>query len=231
MTGGFTVVGQAPVSGNGFDAVVRFLIDKPLAIAGILLGAFIVNKLARRVVKLLVRQLGRRRAHHGPGLVKRHTPASLLDTGEMLNTRTTQRFEALAVALAGMTSFVVWLSAALAILYVLGVRLGLLLTGAGLIGVALGFGAQSLIRDVLSRVFILIEDQFGVGDEVDLGVAIGSVEAVTLRATRSARSTAPSGMFRTGRSSAPATCPSTGRARCSTCRSHSIRTSTGRARR
>ena len=183
MTGGFTVVGQAPVSGNGFDAVVRFLIDKPLAIAGILLGAFIVNKLARRVVKLLVRQLGRRRAHHGPGLVKRHTPASLLDTGEMLNTRTTQRFEALAVALAGMTSFVVWLSAALAILYVLGVRLGLLLTGAGLIGVALGFGAQSLIRDVLSRVFILIEDQFGVGDEVDLGVAIGSVEAVTLRAT------------------------------------------------
>ena len=101
----------------------------------------------------------------------------------MLNTRTTQRFEALAVALAGMTSFVVWLSAALAILYVLGVRLGLLLTGAGLIGVALGFGAQSLIRDVLSGVFILIEDQFGVGDEVDLGVAIGSVEAVTLRAT------------------------------------------------
>jgi hypothetical protein len=81
MTGGFTVVVQAPLSGDGFDAVVRFLVDKPLAIVGILLAAFIVNKLARRVVKLLVRRLGRRRVRRGPGLVvKRHTPASLLET-------------------------------------------------------------------------------------------------------------------------------------------------------
>jgi small-conductance mechanosensitive channel len=116
--------------------------------------------------------------------VRRHTPASLLATGEMLNARAGQRIEALAAALAGATTFVVWIVAVLLVLRVLGVRLGPLLTGAGLLGVALGFGAQSLIKDFLSGVFILVEDQFGVGDWVDVGEASGSVEAVTLRATQ-----------------------------------------------
>ncbi|HYB30965.1 MAG TPA: mechanosensitive ion channel family protein [Solirubrobacteraceae bacterium] len=170
--------------GDGIDAVARFLVDKPLAIFGIVLGAFIVNKLARRLVKLVVRRLGHRRARRGPGLVRRHTPAALLDTGELLSARAGQRIEALAAALAGAISFVVWLAAALAVLHVLGVRLGPLLTGAGLIGVALGFGAQSLIKDFLAGVFILVEDQYGVGDWVDVGEATGSVERITLRATQ-----------------------------------------------
>ena len=171
------------VGDGGFDAVIRFLVDKPLAILGILVGALIVGKVARRLVKLFVRQLGQRRAQRGPGLVRRHTPESLLDTGEMVSARGGQRIEALAAALAGATSFLVWVGAAVAVLHILGVRLGPLLTGAGLFGVALGFGAQSLIKDFLAGVFILVEDQFGVGDWVDLGEATGSVEAVTLRAT------------------------------------------------
>jgi moderate conductance mechanosensitive channel len=166
------------------NSALNFLVDKPLAIFGIILGAVIVGKVARRVVKLLVRRLGRRRALRGPGVLRRHTPSSLLDTGEMLSTRADQRIEALAVALAGAATFVVWLVAIFESLRVLGVRLEPLLTGAGLIGVALGFGAQSLIRDFLAGVFILVEDQFGVGDWVDLGEVTGSVEAVTLRATR-----------------------------------------------
>lgn len=144
----------------------------------------ILGKISRRVVKLLVRRLGRRRASHGLGILRRHTPPSLLDTGEMVSTRAVQRIEALAVALAGAATFVVWLVAIIAIVRVLGVKIEPLLTGAGLIGVALGFGAQSLIRDFLAGVFILVEDQFGVGDWVDLGEVTGSVEAVTLRATR-----------------------------------------------
>ncbi len=74
-----------------------------------------------------------------------------------------------------------------AIIMVLGefdVSLGPLLAGAGIAGVALGFGAQSLVRDFLSGIFILIEDQYGVGDIVDLGEATGTVEEVTLRVTR-----------------------------------------------
>jgi moderate conductance mechanosensitive channel len=88
------------------------------------------------------------------------------------------------VALAGAATFVVWLVAIFASVRVLGVRIEPLLTSAGLIGVALGFGAQSLIRDFLGGLFILVEDQLGVGDWVDLGDVTGSVEAVTLRATR-----------------------------------------------
>ena len=65
----------------------------------------------------------------------------------------------------------------------LGIDLAPLIAGAGIAGVALGFGAQSLVKDCLSGLFMLIEDQFGIGDVVDLGEAAGTVERVTLRAT------------------------------------------------
>jgi hypothetical protein len=79
------------------NSVLSFLVDKPLTILGIIVGAVILARVSRRVVKLLVRRLGRRRASHGPGLLRRHTPPSLLDTGEMASTRAVQRIEALAV--------------------------------------------------------------------------------------------------------------------------------------
>ena len=66
----------------------------------------------------------------------------------------------------------------------IGVDIAPIIASAGIVGVALGFGAQSLVKDFLSGVFMIIEDQFGVGDQVDLGEAIGTVEAVTLRITR-----------------------------------------------
>jgi small-conductance mechanosensitive channel len=65
-----------------------------------------------------------------------------------------------------------------------GVDIAPIIASAGIVGLALGFGAQSLVKDFLSGVFMIIEDQYGVGDEVDLGEAIGTVEAVTLRVTR-----------------------------------------------
>jgi hypothetical protein len=71
----------ALASSGGLDAVIRLMVDKPLASAGIMAGAFIVNKLARRVVKLLVRRLGRRRVQRGrvsSGVTRQHrfwTPA------------------------------------------------------------------------------------------------------------------------------------------------------------
>ena len=56
--------------------------------------------------------------------------------------------------------------------------------GASIIGVAIGFGSQALVRDFLSGIFMLIEDQYGVGDVIDTGVATGTVEGVSLRTTR-----------------------------------------------
>ena len=64
------------------------------------------------------------------------------------------------------------------------INLGPLIAGAGIVGVAVGFGAQSLVRDLLSGIFMLIEDQYGVGDVIDVGDAIGTVESVGLRTTR-----------------------------------------------
>ena len=78
----------------------------------------------------------------------------------------------------------IWGFAFVYVLAALGLQLGPLLAGAGVAGVAVGFGAQSLVRDFLSGIFMLIEDQFGVGDVVDLGEATGTVEMVTLRVTR-----------------------------------------------
>ena len=67
----------------------------------------------------------------------------------------------------------------------LGVSLAALFASAGVLGVALGFGAQNLVRDVLAGWFILVEDRYGVGDTIDAGPpAVGVVERVTLRSTR-----------------------------------------------
>jgi small conductance mechanosensitive channel len=65
-----------------------------------------------------------------------------------------------------------------------GVDIAPLLASAGILGVALGFGAQSLVKDFLSGIFMIFEDQYGVGDIVNLGEASGTVEAVGLRVTR-----------------------------------------------
>jgi small conductance mechanosensitive channel len=86
---------------------------------------------------------------------------------------------------ASMVTAVVVFFALTSVLSVLGVSLAALLASAGVVGVALGFGAQNLVRDVLAGWFILAEDRYGVGDTIDAGApAVGVVERVTLRSTR-----------------------------------------------
>ena len=62
------------------------------------------------------------------------------------------------------------------VLSILGVPIAALLASAGILSVALGFGAQSLVKDLISGVFMLLEDQYGVGDIIDVGEAMGTVE-------------------------------------------------------
>lgn len=97
--------------------------------------------------------------------------------------RRAARASSVAAVLASSAAAVIWTIAALLVLGQLGLNLGPLIAGAGIAGIALGFGAQSLVKDCLSGLFILIEDQYGVGDVVDLGDAIGTVEEVALRVT------------------------------------------------
>jgi small conductance mechanosensitive channel len=98
--------------------------------------------------------------------------------------RTGQRAETLGAVLRSIASLVIYFVAIVMALGEFNVNLGPLIAGAGIVGVALGFGAQSLVKDFLSGIFMLLEDQYGVGDVVDLGDAAGKVEAVNLRTTQ-----------------------------------------------
>ncbi len=81
------------------------------------------------------------------------------------------------------TSIVLLVWVVLAILSVLGVNIAPFIASAGVVGLAIGFGAQNLVRDFVSGVFMLLEDQYGVGDNVDLGEVSGEVQSVGLRIT------------------------------------------------
>lgn len=98
--------------------------------------------------------------------------------------RSNQRVETLGAVLRSIATIVVYFIALVMALGEFNVNLGPLIAGAGIVGIALGFGAQSLVKDFLSGIFMLVEDQYGVGDIVDLGDASGKVEAVNLRTTQ-----------------------------------------------
>jgi moderate conductance mechanosensitive channel len=164
--------------------IVDYLVDAPLKIVLIAVLAVIANRVARKGVKRALRTLQSGAVQERLGSLRSATPDALLATTEH-SLRAEQRIEALASVLRSLTTFVIYAVAAFMILGEVGIELGPLLAGAGIIGVALGFGSQSLVKDFLSGVFILIEDQFGVGDIVNLdGETSGTVEAVSLRTTR-----------------------------------------------
>ncbi|WP_438297268.1 mechanosensitive ion channel family protein [Sporosarcina sp. FA15] len=81
-------------------------------------------------------------------------------------------------------SYVVYFAAILAILSAFTINVAGILAGAGVLGLAVGFGAQSLVKDIISGFFIIFEDQFSVGDYVQIGVAVGTVEEIGLRTTK-----------------------------------------------
>jgi len=95
-----------------------------------------------------------------------------------------QRAETLAGVAVSMVRIFVWTVAVLLVLDQLGLNLGPLLAGASIVGVAVGFGAQSLVKDFLSGFFVLVEDQFGVGDVITIAETTGTVEEINLRVTR-----------------------------------------------
>jgi small conductance mechanosensitive channel len=109
--------------------------------------------------------------------------AAHAETG-LVDERRKQRVEALGAILRSAASVTIFAIAGFIILGDLGINLAPLLASAGVVGVAIGFGAQSLVKDYLSGIFMLVEDQYGVGDVITIGDATGTVETVTLRMTR-----------------------------------------------
>jgi moderate conductance mechanosensitive channel len=102
----------------------------------------------------------------------------------LVDERRKQRVRALGSILRSVASITIFSIASVVILGDLGINLAPLLASAGVVGIAIGFGAQSMVRDYLAGIFMLVEDQYGVGDVITIGDATGTVENVTLRVTR-----------------------------------------------
>jgi moderate conductance mechanosensitive channel len=157
----------------------------PLRILLILLGAYIVVRLGHRVIRRVVRRLETGESEGRIETFRRRTGLALLDSSdEVPSARRIQRAQTIGIVLRSVVSFAIWTIALLMCLGELGINIAPIVAGAGVIGVALGFGAQTIVRDFLSGLFMLIEEQYGVGDVIDAGDAIGTVEAVSLRTTR-----------------------------------------------
>jgi moderate conductance mechanosensitive channel len=160
-----------------------YLVVKPVRILIIIAVALIVRYALRRTILRLVRSTA---AGAVPAILKplkERLPTSLQDVAAIFPERRRQRAEAIGSVLRSTTTAIILAIAALMILSELGVDLAPLLASAGIAGVALGFGAQSLVKDLIAGLFMLLEDQYGVGDLVDVGEAGGVVEAVGLRIT------------------------------------------------
>ncbi|MDX3849289.1 mechanosensitive ion channel family protein [Streptomyces sp. AK02-01A] len=141
----------------------------------ILVIALVLRHVLRRALTKLIERMNRSvQAVEGTAL------GGLLVNAE----RRRQRSEAIGSVLRSVTSFLILGTAALMILGALNINLAPLLASAGVAGVALGFGARNLVTDFLSGVFMILEDQYGVGDSIDAGVASGEVIEVGLRVTK-----------------------------------------------
>jgi small-conductance mechanosensitive channel len=154
------------------------LIAKPLRIALILVVAFLLRRVVHRAINGLSRGNGGRR----PRILRVLRERKSSSTAD-LTERRAQRAKTIGSVLRSTSSFLIFGLAAMYVCQTLGVDLAPLLASAGVAGVAFAFGAQNLVRDFLSGMFMLVEDQYGVGDVVDLDKASGTVESVGLRVT------------------------------------------------
>jgi small conductance mechanosensitive channel len=171
-------------TGNAWLAESSFWIFvKPLRIVLILLIALAIRWAAHRMINRLVRTSTRTSVPTILRPLRERIPSAAPDPSAVVPERRRQRAEAIGSVLRNTVTAVVFAIAVLLMLSELSFNLAPLIASAGIAGVALGFGAQTLVKDVISGVFMLLEDQYGVGDTVDLGEATGVVEAVGLRIT------------------------------------------------
>ncbi|MCC8449457.1 mechanosensitive ion channel family protein [Streptomyces rochei] len=137
--------------------------------------AAVLRVVVRRAITKLIDRMNRRAG----------TGASTALSGLLVNAeRRRQRSEAIGSVLRSVASFLILGTAALMVLGTFQINLAPLLASAGVAGVAIGFGARNLVTDFLSGVFMILEDQYGVGDSIDAGVASGEVIEVGLRVTK-----------------------------------------------
>ena len=165
------------------EEVWAWFLGEPLLILVTILSALVLRwvllRSISRVVDVTIAKHDARR-NRQPGRAGR----VLAQATGVVNERHKQRTLTMASLLRSVITFSIALITVLTVMSIVGIPLAPLLASAGVGGVALGFGAQSLVKDFLSGIFMILEDQYGVGDVIDTGEAIGTVEEVSLRVTR-----------------------------------------------
>ena len=160
-----------------------WIVVKPLRIIGIVLIAVLLRFLLQRAIDRLVRTTSNGSVPTVLKPLRQRMNAALQQNAGAIPERRRQRAEAIGSVLRSFVTATVFSIALLLVMAELGFDLAPLLASAGIVGLALGFGAQSLVKDLLAGLFMLLEDQYGVGDTVDVGEATGVVESVGLRIT------------------------------------------------
>ena len=166
---------------NSYETLVQWLQtawhdwSTLIRIALIIIGSIVLRAILLVSVKRIVRGIisGAKKNGNGKALAASLNPERLV-----------LRAKTLGSVLSNFITWSIYIIAGTMLLSELGVAVGALIAGAGILGAALGFGAQNIVRDLLSGLFIVFEDQYGIGDKVDLGEASGVVESVGLRITQ-----------------------------------------------
>jgi small conductance mechanosensitive channel len=157
--------------------------DTPIRIALIAIIAIIASKLSTVAINKMVRRATNKSEKLNIADLRNATDTEELSE-ELLENRITQRAHALGSLAHSGAVILIWSVAIMMIMTELGLNIGPLLASAGVLGVVIGFGAQTLVADYLAGISMTLEDQLGIGDVVDCGVVLGTVEEVALRYTR-----------------------------------------------
>jgi moderate conductance mechanosensitive channel len=160
------------------DNLAALVVFKPIRIVLLIIAAFVLRRVLHRMINRSVR-----RAVDRPLTSRNQMAQKLIDATTVSAERRKQRIESLGSLASSAVSFVIFLVALLMILAEMGFNITTLVAGTSVVAVTLAFGMQSIVKDLVSGVFMLVEDQLGVGDYVDMEKASGIVEAIGLRVT------------------------------------------------
>ena len=161
-----------------------WLIVIPVRIAITIIVAIIVRWVLHRLIDRLVRPVRGGVPRILRPFKERIESSRLIESTGLLSERRGQRAQTIGSVIKSIISIIILSIAVMVILSELQVDLAPFIAGTSIVGVALGFGAQNVVKDFLSGMFMMLEDQYGVGDTIDFQLASGTVEAVGLRTTR-----------------------------------------------
>ena len=160
------------------DNLAEVLAFTPVRIVLLIIAAFVLQRILRRLINRSVR-----RAIDRPFSSRNQLTQKVIDATTISAERRKQRLSALGSLAQSIATFVIFAIVILMILAELGYNITTIVAGTTVIAVTIGFGLQSVVKDLISGVFMLVEDQLGVGDYIDMDMASGVVEAIGLRVT------------------------------------------------